>query len=97
METQQDVYYIVDIHNFKVDRIEMSRAGVISVRAGVSLLREEQLDYLAQVFSTTLENVVNVLQNPPDPFTYTDTTPRDSDLVGFYDEAPVPFIEEPQP
>jgi hypothetical protein len=35
METM-DVYYIVDAEKHSIDRVEMSRSGVISVRAGVS-------------------------------------------------------------
>jgi hypothetical protein len=83
-----DVYYIVDAIAYKIERVEMGRAGVISVRAGVSLLREEQLDQLAQVFDTS--------QNPPEPFVFTDTTIRKSEMIEHYDEAPVE-AETPTP
>jgi hypothetical protein len=85
---EMDVYYIVDAEKHSIDRVEMARSGVISVRAGVSLLREEQLGQLAAVFSTTLESVTETLQNPPEPYVYTNSSVEESEMVADYNIAP---------
>ena len=79
-----DIYYVVDNEKATIDRLELAKTGVISVRAGVSLLREEQLGQLAALFSTTLEMITTTLQNPPAPFVYSDSTPEASEAVEYY-------------
>jgi hypothetical protein len=51
-------------------------------------LREEQLGQLAAVFSTTLESVTETLQNPPEPYVYTDSSVEESEMVADYNIAP---------
>lgn len=83
-----DIYYVVDNEKGTIDRLELAKTGVISVRAGVSLLREEQLGQLAALFSTTIEEVTAILQNPPEPFVYSDSTPEVSESVDYYNPDP---------
>jgi len=85
---EMDVYYIVDAEKHSIDRVEMSRSGVISVRAGVSLLREEQLGQLAVVFGANLESVAQILQNPPEPYVYTNSSIEESEMIADFNLVP---------
>jgi hypothetical protein len=83
-----DVYYFVDSEAHKIERVELSREGVITVRAGVSILRQDQLGQLAAIFGTELEAVENLLQNPPEPFVFADSLVSKASLVEDFAIAP---------
>jgi hypothetical protein len=67
-----DIYYLIDAKKQEIERMELSSDGVISVRAGVTLLRENQLAELAIMLGVDPDQAVNALQNPGGNYKYID-------------------------